>query len=116
MKWVHSCVVKTLLVKDEINFAKNTTKRRRNEEDDRILSNCIQLKDHVKFCMSNFTTCIMCAEITEEDEEGEEEDSIIINTVMIVEKNVVITKGNYRSLIHYICVKYYTNEEYYEAT
>ena len=43
----------------------------------------------------------MCAEITEEDEKGEEEESTNIIAVMIVEKNVVMTKEQDRSLMHY---------------
>ena len=46
----------------------------------------------------------MCTESTEEDEEGEEKESTIIITVVIVEKNVLMTKGHDRSLIHYLVV------------
>ena len=56
------------------------------------------------FCMSNFTTYIMCAEITDKDDEGKEVDMCNIVGVTIVEKTVEMTKGQDRSLIQCVCV------------
>ena len=54
--------------------------------------------------MINYTTCIMCGKRTAKDDEGKEFDLCNIVGVTIVEKTVQMTKGQDRSLIHYLCV------------
>ena len=62
-----------------ILILQNTLKSRKNEDKDTVVSNCVRLKEYVKFCMINFSTYFMLAEITETNKEkGTEEDLTII--------------------------------------
>ena len=69
-----------------------------------ILSKYMQLKNHIMFYMSNFNMYIMYLELTSEDNEGNEVDHCNIVGVTIVEKTVEMTKGQDRSLIHYLYI------------
>ena len=64
-----------------------------------ILSKCVRLKDHIMFCMGNFTTFIMCGDVTRQGVE-----LCIIVGVTIVEQTMHMTKGTDCTLIHYISI------------
>ena len=85
MDFVYSFVVSSLMKQNETLLEKRKGRKKySNAENDMILYKCVPLKNHIMFCMRNFTIYIMCAEMTANDEGGKLTCAIV--GVTIVEK------------------------------
>ena len=100
--YLHSFLCKSLMqVGVKTSAIPKERKRSAHDDGDEILAKFICLEKHIKFCMQNFTTYIMCREHTIKDNGGKEVQLYNIVGVAIIEKNVRMTTGLDRSLIHY---------------
>ena len=90
---VHSFVA-NCLIKDEEPLLEKPIKRRKysGKEKEMILSKCMRLTNHIIFCMMNFTTYIMCSDLTSKDYDGKTVDHCNVVWVTMVEKTVLMTK------------------------
>ena len=100
-----SFVAKTLM-KEELSPSQQpkVNKFHNEKAKDDMLSKVFSLKKHILFCMKNYTTYIMCSTVEQDYDDGTTHDQCHIVGVAIVEKTIVMTKGEERSLIHYLVV------------
>ena len=94
-----------LIVKDDVPTKTELKTNKREDDGETLLSDLALLKQHVKLCMTSFSNYFMVTKTETTDLNTKKSiECLEIIAAMIVEQNVLMTKGNERALIHCICV------------
>ena len=102
---LHKLIMNILFVKDVVPTKTELKTNKCEEDNETLLSDLALLKQHVKLCMTSFSNYFMVTKTETTDLNTKKSiECLEIIAAMIVEQNVLMTKGNERALIHCICV------------
>ena len=102
---LHKFIVNILVVKDGIATKSELKPSNSKIDSETLISNLVLFNQHVKFCMTSFSTYFMVTKTTTTDLDTKKEiQALEIIAAMIVKNDVLMTKIIERALIHYICV------------